>query len=235
MKRALYTVLLIFGVAGVLGWAHYESKEQTIVAFGDSLTYGYGDKGEEGYVDKLEAVLNDRYKSGPIDIKNYGIVGQESKGVLNQLEKSDIRDEVSGADSIIVFIGTNDLINSNGGNLNTLYEDKIKEGKKEYQRNLTSILKIIRSENEAAPIHLIGLYNPYPENQEIEGFIDRWNKLNVDIAADFSEINFIPLNGVFKDKSKDKYFSDSLHPNEAGYKLIASKILRDSRLFSESL
>jgi lysophospholipase L1-like esterase len=235
MKPVFYCIILIFAAAGVLGWVHYESKEQTIVAFGDSLTYGYGDKGEEGYVDKLEMVLNDQYQSGPIDIENYGIVGQESKGVLEQLESKETRNEVAEADSVIVFIGTNDLINSNGGNLNTLYEDRIEKGKDDYHRNLRSILDIIRSQNQKSTIHLIGLYNPYPENKEIEGYIDQWNRLNVGVAAEYEKINFIPLNGVFKDKSKREYFSDTLHPNEAGYKLIASKILKDSRLFSESL
>jgi lysophospholipase L1-like esterase len=235
MKTTLYAILGIFGVSLILGWAHYQSKEHTIAAFGDSLTYGYGDKGEEGYVDKVETVLNEKYEKGAVDILNYGIVGQESSGVLRQLKDPEVRKEVDEADSIIVFIGTNDFINSNGENLDTLHEKNINEGKAEYQRNLTSILDIIRSENELAPIHLIGLYNPYPKNQEIEGYIDQWNKLNVEMMAEFKGINFIPLNEVFKDKSKKTYFSDSLHPNEAGYKLISTKVLKDSQLFSESL
>ncbi|RIW38812.1 hypothetical protein D3H55_00175 [Bacillus salacetis] len=235
MKPAIYTILGIFITTVILGWANYESKEHTIAAFGDSLTYGYGDKGEEGYVDDVETVLNDKYESGPVDILNYGIVGQESKGVLQQLKDPEVREEAAEADSIIVFIGTNDLINSNGGDLNPLHEKKIKEGKDEYQRNLKSILKILRDENDKVPIHLIGLYNPYPENLEIEGYIDQWNKLNIEMSDKFAGINYIPLNGVFKDKSKRKYFSDSLHPNEAGYKLISRRILKDSRLFSESL
>ncbi|MGM0845904.1 MAG: GDSL-type esterase/lipase family protein [Bacillota bacterium] len=235
MKPAIYTILGIFAVTALIGWAHYESKEKTIVAFGDSLTYGYGDKDDEGYVDKLESVLNQKYESGPIEVANYGIVGQETDGVLNQLGNPETREEVREADAMIVFIGTNDLINSNGGNLDNIQEKKVRKGKEEYQSNLTSILDILRTENILAPIHLIGLYNPYPGNQEIERHINQWNDLNKKVAGEYEEINFIPLNGVFKNKAKEKYFSDSLHPNEKGYKLIAWRILNDSGLFRESL
>ncbi|WP_113926702.1 GDSL-type esterase/lipase family protein [Bacillus sp. P14.5] len=235
MKRTLYAIVGIIAASALIGWAHYESKEKTIAAFGDSLTYGFGDKGNEGYVDKLESVLNQKYETGPIEIANYGIVGQETNGVLNQLENPETREEASEADGMIVFIGTNDLINSNGGDLHPLQEKKIREGKEDYHKNLTSVLDTLRKENHSAPIHLIGLYNPYPGNKEIQVQIDEWNDLNKKIAADYEGINFIPLDGVFKNKSKEEYFSDSLHPNEKGYKLIAWRILKDSRLFSESL
>lgn len=235
MKHVFYTILGIFVVSALVGWAHYEAKEKTIAAFGDSLTYGFGDKGGEGYVDKLESVLNQKYETGPIEIANYGIVGQETDGVLNQLENAETREEASKADGMIVYIGTNDLINSNGGDLENLQEEKIRQGKEDYLRNLTSILDTLRKENHSAPIHLIGLYNPYPGDKEIEGHIDQWNKLNMKVAAEYEGINFIPLNGVFKNKPKAEYFSDSLHPNEKGYKLIAWRILNDSRLFRESL
>jgi lysophospholipase L1-like esterase len=36
---------------------------------------------------------------------------------------------------------------------------------------------------------------------------------------------FIPINDLFKDKKKTKYFSDKLHPNEKGYQLIANRVL----------
>ncbi|WP_187445057.1 hypothetical protein [Rossellomorea vietnamensis] len=45
---------------------------------------------------------------------------------------------------MIVFIGTNDLINSNGGEMDNLQEEKIRDGKEDYQQNLTSILDTLR-------------------------------------------------------------------------------------------
>jgi len=70
----------------------------------------------------------------------------------------------------------------------------------------------------------LGLYNPYPDSQEIEDEIVEWNEKSQAIVDDYENIKFILTNELFQEKSTD-YFSDALHPNEKGYSLITKKIL----------
>ncbi|MBM7586994.1 lysophospholipase L1-like esterase [Bacillus pakistanensis] len=199
-------------------------KVKEVIALGDSLTYGYGDASHEGYTGKLEEKLNHKYRNRIYDIQNYGIIGQESSQVMQQLIKPSLSEELNEADYFILFIGTNDLINSNGGDLAPIYHNKIMKSKKEYLENLEAIIDNLESSNYDAPILLLGLYNPYPQGEKIEQYIDNWNQSIKKMAIKNSRIVYIPMNDVFKGKDKKEYFYDSLHPNRKGYELISNRI-----------
>src|SRR5699024_10254377 len=119
--------------------------EIKLVALGDSLTHGSGDQSGQGYVDNLQKLFDQNYKN-KVTVKNCGIPRQQSDGLLHQLGKSDVQNELTDADYFIIFIGTNDLIKSNGGDLAKLHTKKIQNGKADYQNNLENILGIIRGE-----------------------------------------------------------------------------------------
>lgn len=227
MKK-LSILLIAFIIISTVWFSIYsksKSDDPIIMAFGDSLTYGYGDKNEEGYVTGLERELNDSGSNDKFTIWNYGIVGQETDGVLKQLNDVRILSKLDQADYFIVFIGTNDLINSNGGDLRPVNDKKIKQAKSEYKKNLEEILAILEKESKDAPILVLGLYNPYQNQEQVEKHIDEWDRLIVDTVRNDDRITFVPTNDLFKNKEKKKYFSDQLHPNERGYKLITERIL----------
>lgn len=220
--------LIIFTVLAMVWFTFYSNSKKNdpvIMAFGDSLTYGYGDKKGEGYVDGLEKALNDTDSNKKFRIWNYGIVGQETDGVLKQLADIRIKSKLKEADNFIVFIGTNDLINSNGGDLKQINDKKINQAKPEYKRNLTKILSILQKENRGAQVLVLGLYNPSPKQMEIEKHIDEWDQLILDTVENEQRVTFIPTNDLFKNKDEKTYFSDELHPNEKGYRLITKRIL----------
>ncbi|RFU60065.1 hypothetical protein D0463_18810 [Bacillus sp. V59.32b] len=226
--KKLSIVLIAFIIISTVWFSVYsksKSDDPIIMAFGDSLTHGYGDKNGEGYVDGLESELNDPGSDDKFRIWNYGIVGQETDGVLKQLDDVRIKSKLDEADYFIVFIGTNDLINSNGGNLTQVNDKKIKEAKTEYKKHLEEILDILEKKNKDAPILVLGLYNPYQNREQIEKHIDEWDQLIIDTVKSDEQVTFIPTNDLFKDKEKKAYFSDQLHPNERGYKLITERIL----------
>jgi lysophospholipase L1-like esterase len=202
-----------------------DQSSKTMVTLGDSLTYGVGDKSGEGYVENLEKLIQEE-KGTNVKVRNYGIPGQESGGVVKQVKLTNIQNDIRNADYIILFIGTNDLIQSNGGDLNVINEEKIKEGAVEYEKNIQEILKTIRHENKDAPILFLGLYNSYPDSVEHENIIVEWNENSQKIVDDYERIKFISTNDLFKEKSKE-YFSDSLHPNEKGYDLMTKKIVNE--------
>ncbi|TYS55908.1 hypothetical protein FZC74_17775 [Sutcliffiella horikoshii] len=200
-----------------------DNPPKNMVTLGDSLTYGVGDNSGEGYVENLEKLIQDE-KSANVRVKNYGIPGQKSDGVVKQVKLTNIQKDIRNADYIILFIGTNDLIQSNGGDLKGINEEKIKEGAVEYEKNIEEILKTVRQENKDVPILFLGLYNSYPDSAEHENIIVEWNENSQRIVDDYKRIKFISTNDLFKEKSKE-YFSDSLHPNKKGYDLITKKII----------
>jgi lysophospholipase L1-like esterase len=227
MKKLSIGIMILLIIAMVWVSFHLKNKsnDHIVMVFGDSLTYGYGDKNGEGYVDGLEKALNHSDSKKRFRIWNYGIVGQETDGVLKQLDDIRIESRLDQADYFIVFIGTNDLINSNGGDLKQINDKKINQAKSEYERHLNEILTVLEKKNTKAPILVIGLYNPFKNEEQIEKHINDWNQLMIHAAMDDQRITYIPTNDLFKNIEKKKYFSDSLHPNEQGYTLITRRIL----------
>lgn len=199
------------------------NESEKMVSLGDSLTHGVGDESGEGFVESLEKQLKEE-KNAIITVENHGIPDQQTDGLLQQVKKSKVKSDLQDADYVTLFIGTNDLIESNGGDLKKINEERIAVGLADYERNLKKILRIIREENKDVPILFLGLYNPYPESQEIEDEIVEWNEKSQAIVDDYENIKFISTNELFQKKSTD-YFSDALHPNEKGYNLITKKIL----------
>lgn len=201
------------------------NQHKEMVALGDSLTHGVGDQSGGGYADNLQKVLTDN-QHDTVTVHNYGIPGQQTDGLLEQVKDSEVRERINKADYLILFIGTNDLIKHNGGDLTQINEDHIQQGKEDYSKNLEEILSIIREENADVPVLFLGLFNPYPDNEEIEQVVINWNETSQNIIGDDDRIKFISTNDLFKEKST-KYFSDALHPNKHGYDLITKKIIKE--------
>lgn len=221
----LVVVIALLAAVSIYGKTQEKDKdEKLVIAFGDSLTYGYGDEKGSGYIDTLKVKLNNQNKE-EFNFDNEAIYGLESSGILTQLSDVGIRGELDEADYFILFIGTNDLINSNGGNLKNLKHEEIAKGKEDYMKNLNAIISILTEQNEQAPILLLGLYNPYPDSKAIETVIDDWNNAIIKMIKDEKRIVYIPTNDLFKGKNKKQYFSDSLHLNDKGYKLVSDRIL----------
>lgn len=233
--RPYFTIGIIFIGIIITTFAVYanygkdSSRETFIMAFGDSLTYGKGDREEQGYVGKLERELNKKYPERKFIVENHGVKGRESGGILKELAIPGTTVKMKKADYFILFIGTNDLINSNGGNLENIDEERIQKGKKRYLRNVKLILDIFRKSNPDAPILVLGIYNPYPEGGgQIEPLFDEWNAATIKILKSEQNVTYVPTNDLFKGKEKEQYFSDSLHLNKKGYELLEERILQET-------
>ena len=231
MKKILYIVLFVFLIGlSYSGYAFFlddevkDEEEHTILALGDSLTFGVGDLEEEGYVGKLETILNTNSQNDTYSILNYGIPGQESEGVLKQLAQPQISEKINEVDYIILFIGTNDLRFSSGGDFQTIREPVIKNEQRDYLDNINQIMTIIRQLDEEVPVIVVGLYNPFPNDAQLDLVIGGWNDQLKETASKYSSTTFVPTNDLLKNKSKQDYFSDSLHLNRNGYRLIANRI-----------
>ncbi|MFE4239222.1 DUF459 domain-containing protein [Peribacillus butanolivorans] len=227
MKKivGLFVIVLVICFAAYKFQASESEDEQDVMAFGDSLTYGKGDKDGEGYVEGLEDELNNPDSEKKVRFWNYGIKGQETDGVIDQLEDNQINTKLDKADTFIVYIGTNDLINSNGGNLKKISDQKINDGKREYIDHLNKILSTLLMKNKKADILVVGLYNPKKDDQRLEKHVHDYNQSVNEVVEEDKRMIFIPTNDLFENKKKKEYFSDKIHPNEKGYQLITNRIL----------
>ncbi|MFJ7752206.1 GDSL-type esterase/lipase family protein [Peribacillus muralis] len=227
MKKltGLLMIVLVICFVAFEFQAAESDKMQRVMAFGDSLTYGKGDKHGEGYVEGLKDELNNPETEQKVSFWNYGIKGQETDGVIKQLDDYRIHTKLDKADTFIVYIGTNDFINSNGGDLKKINDRKINEGKQEYIRHLKQITSTLLKGNDQADILVVGLYNPISDNRKIEKHIQDYNQSIKKVVQNDKRMVFIPTDDLFKKKKKAEYFSDMIHPNEKGYKLITNRIL----------
>ncbi|MGE7764224.1 GDSL-type esterase/lipase family protein [Peribacillus sp. NPDC096540] len=227
MKKivGLSVIVLVICFVASMFQASESKDEQDVMAFGDSLTYGKGDKDGGGYVEGLEDELNNPDSEQKVRFWNYGIKGQETEGVIDQLEDNRIKTKLDKADTFIVYIGTNDLINSNGGNLKKISDQKINDGKREYIDHLHKILSTLLKKNKKADILVVGLYNPKKDDQRLEKHIHDYNQSVKEVVEEDKRMIFIPTNDLFENKKKKEYFSDKIHPNEKGYQLITNRIL----------
>ena len=231
MKKRLITTLAILLTAAI-SYSLYAYQfdadlkpddEQTIIALGDSLTYGLGDEKKQGYIGQLQKKLNQQ-SNYTFTIRNFGIPGQESGDLLKQLESMKVNETFNEANWIIVYIGTNDLRTATGGNFLTISEETIAEKKKLYTKNMKDILLTIRDYNSSVPIMVVGLYNPFQQSNQLNEIVSDWDNSIQVITEGHENTHFIPTNDLFKDKEKEDYFSDALHLNNEGYRMIANRI-----------
>lgn len=230
MKNIFFLFCIILVLLGTYSCIHYSSagtKVINLAALGDSITHGTGDPSKKGYIERFRVEF-EKNKSIPVQVSNFAIPRYTTENILEQLQDAKIQKQIKKANSIILYIGTNDFRQSAGYNFHQLNVKKINDGKIKFSANLHRILEIIRTDNPAAPIIVLGLYHPYVEyqnQQEILKFTEQWNSEIVVVIGDFDQTFFVPTLDLFKNKPKEIYFSDSLHPNPAGYQLIADRLL----------
>lgn len=219
------SVILFASYTGIRS-SSASTKGINLVALGDSITHGVGDPAKKGYIEDVKVKLED-LQNIPVKLSNFAIPRYSTDKVLEQLQDKKITAQIKQANYIILFIGTNDFRKSADYQFNPLDVKKINEGKVTFTTNLNKILENIRKGNPWAPIFILGLYQPYVEysnHKEILSTIKDWNNGIIEVAGNFQRTSFVPTLDLFQDKPKGTYFSDSLHPNPAGYKLIANRL-----------
>lgn len=215
MKRII-SILIVISIAvsllavfPVTSAALYKAK---IACVGDSITYGYGLEDSKSYPYKLGELLKDTY-----DVKSFGDSGKTlmSTGDTPYTYYSQYQPSLDyGADVVLIMLGTNDgkYFNWNQNASPVILKRDLKALVQVY-RNLPSrpVVYILTSptafKNGGASI--------VPENVEVIAELQR------EVAQ---EIN-VPLIDMHEfTADMGVYFEDNIHPNEAGYALMAQYI-----------
>lgn len=139
MNSKILHILLFFSIISLSACGkktdvsiHTVDKSAVILAFGDSLTYGYGAKKDESYPAKLESIIG--YK-----VVNAGLNGDTAEGAITRLveEIEDNKPEL-----VILGLGGNDMLRSKGN----------------LESNLIKLIEYIKSQN----IQVVLLATPEP-------------------------------------------------------------------------
>lgn len=213
-------------------------KPMIIVSIGDSLTQGVGDSTNHGgYLPYLQKQLETESNLKAVKMVNHGVKGNRSVQLLKQLDNEKVRKDIKHADSIVVNIGGNDIMNVFKQNFTNLEMEKFKSAKREYEAVLNQIFNKIKSYNKSAPIYFIGLYNPFSKNKdelfELDLIVSDWNKSGEKIVEKYDAAYFIEIEDIFNNSTEDVlYTKDYFHPNDRGYELIAIRIYRNMELYT---
>lgn len=166
-----------------------QSRGQSVICFGDSLTEGVGAGNSEDYPSVLARRLQ-------VPIINAGRRGDTSADGLTRLEQDVL---ARNPRLVIVLFGGNDF----------LRQVPLSETKK----NLAAIVQ--RIQERGAMVALVGM--------RLGLFTDEYGPIYEEIAKQ-QGVLYIPevLKGILSDP---RLKSDSIHPNSAGYQLMAERIL----------
>lgn len=209
-----------------------------VVSVGDSLTQGVGDSTDTGgYLPYLQKKLEKEPSIKSVEMRNYGVKGNRTDQLLERLNKEEIRADLKTADSIVVTIGGNDIMQVFKQNFTHLEMEQFSAAKIGYESRLREIFKKIRSYNKTAQIYLVGVYNPFAkwgsDFYELEFIIQDWNNSGEKIAAEYDNSYFIEIEDIFKSSFEDLlYTEDYFHPNDRGYELIATRIYNNMEIMS---
>ena len=186
--KLLLTAFAIFIIYSSMKQNSHEADSK-ILAFGDSLTYGYGVKQEFSYPAVLEKKIN-------VKVINAGVCGETSHEGLARLEELlKLKPKL-----VILCHGANDVLQN--------------YSKKQLKINLLKMVEMIKKTN--AKILLVGVPNYKLSNVKILTLYKE--------VADETSIMYENSILSYIQRHKDLK-SDDIHPNKAGYKMMAEKFM----------
>ena len=194
MKKSIHVILTL----GILflgyvvffhapGGGPQKSDFQTIICFGDSLTFGTGAGKGMDYPSQLSRRIG-------IPVLNAGVPGDTTARALRRLE----RDVLSKNPSLVLItLGGNDL--KNGLSKDAAF------------RNLTKI--VVSIQNSGAKVIIGGIKFPFRDRGFGRGYQELADETGAILIPDIFE-------GIM---GNSKLMSDPIHPNDAGYEIIAQR------------
>jgi len=206
----------------------FSGRTLNIVAIGDSLTQGVGDSyGQGGYVGILERSINAEEEL--VQFENLGKRGNRSDQLLERLQETEVEETIAEADIILVTIGANDIMRVLRENITDLDIRHFLHENGLYEDRLYDIFTQIEDINGGTDIYLIGIFNPFDryfeEIPELNMIVDEWNETGENVAEDFDNMTFIPIEDLFDDHDEALFAEDNFHPNGEGYRRIAQRVL----------
>lgn len=225
LKSAILFTILAMSISGC---AQQDTTPETLVALGDSITYGANleDSGRSAYPYLIG-------EDAGFDVENLAVSGWQTAQVTTALREDETyRQTVQDADVIYMTIGGNDLLEilrraqaSSAGDPaqmgqilqqeldNELIAERLREPIEEIQ-SLTD-----------AQIVLYNMYNPFPADSPIyaiaEGLLPQVNAAFEDVAASYGQVILADAYSAYHEKQDDYIIAGDIHPTERGQAVLA--------------
>lgn len=194
------------------------------VALGDSLAVGVGAT-HGGYVDRYAAHIESD-TGVRVEVLNLGESGQTSSELLHALRNDESMRRALGAAEVVTFnIGINDLGHAGQAYENGLCgggdgQECLREAVEKLEENWDAILADLLSlrSTEDAVIRTAGLgYTPRVA-KIFEPYVARVNR-HIAVTAATHDIPYVQPR-----LDEGQFSSDGIHPNDAGYAVIADRL-----------
>lgn len=180
----------------------------TIVALGDSLSYGWMVR--KGYLQFLEEMLMERYPGCRLTIINRGIPGDTAEGGLYRT-REDVIDE--DPDCVFIQFALNDAF--------------VGYTPERYKNNVQTIISEIRDNTSAEIVLITSVYmgSAY-ENEMADGFYTRLEELAVVNSLPIARVHEYWRSKIEQGTEFKKLVQfDMVHPTVEGYRLMAEAIM----------
>jgi acyl-CoA thioesterase-1 len=220
MLFSLACALLILNPLALLG----DTSAQTpirVACVGDSITYGSGlkDRMNNSYPTWLGRWLGPDY-----DVRNFGHSGATllNKGDLPYVQQKEHEEAIAfKPDVVVIMLGTNDSKHHGGGLAGTNNVAENWQYKADYVPDYEALIAEFRKANPAAKVYVCYPTPCFPGRWGIDDKTIHHEVIPlVRQIAHQSNATIIDLNKPFSGK-KD-LFPDTVHPNDAGAKLMAT-------------
>lgn len=195
--------------------------EENILVMGDSIGFGFGDDANSGIGNRYVSFFEEGAKES--SVYNISVSGDEVSDLLLVVNKIENEAIIKDMDLIIISIGGNDL---NRITFDDIIELKLNYDStlNEYKEELTIIIDRIRTLNQEATIAVVGLYDPFANNQEKTDLLLNWNYETQLLVGAMDGIVYVPTYNNFKN-NLDAYLAfDRFHPGPLGYEFIAKEL-----------
>lgn len=184
-----------------------------ISCIGDSITYGLNieNPDEDSYPNQLQMLLSDQYLVNPYLGRSGAAVWRSSPLPYNStIQFKNAKDWV--ADIQVVCLGSNDTVNQ----INDSF-------KRQFIDDYLALLSDLKKNSPAVKTFVCKIPPIFgADNANFAEAVPEINKLITEVA-NYSGASVIDLNTPFASR-EDLFFSDGLHPNEAGAGVIAETV-----------
>jgi lysophospholipase L1-like esterase len=194
-------------------------------AIGDSLTVGMGASFlSPGFVERFAQKVGET-RSQLVTVNKFARVGASSGEILFHAQDPPIAYHLQQADLVTLTSGGIDLIDAGKAflksqDMRVIYE-AIQRSTFNNLRLMTYIRELQATHFTNSDIWILNMYNPFPTIPETDHWIRAYN-YNLSQAAQSAKVRVADIYHAFLGRTPYLLSRDGIHPNDAGYEVIAN-------------